>query len=99
MTSRVDTTPDDVELQPYSLTADWMGLGHKGNATMGGYSPVPVSEILTNRGREPISPAGHSPARWCDNHLLITLSYRWSHHAIEVALFAPKSPWPNELLM
>ena len=23
MTSRVDTTPHDVELQPYSLTADW----------------------------------------------------------------------------
>ena len=51
MTSRVDTTPHDVELQPYSLTADWLGLGHKGNAIMGGYSPVPVSEILTNRGR------------------------------------------------
>ena len=51
MISRVDTTPRDVESQPYSLTADWLGLGHKGNATMGGYSPVPVSEILTNRGR------------------------------------------------
>ena len=37
MTSRVDTTPRDVEPRPYSLTADWLGLGHKGNATMGGY--------------------------------------------------------------
>ena len=36
MTSRVDTTPHDVELQPYSLIADWLGLGHKGNATMRG---------------------------------------------------------------
>ena len=36
-TSRVDTTPHDVEPQPYSLTADWLVLGHKGNATMGGY--------------------------------------------------------------
>ena len=36
MTSRVDTTPHDVKLQPYSLTTDWQGLGHKGNATMGG---------------------------------------------------------------
>ena len=34
MTSRVDTTPCDVEPQPYSLTADWLGLGHKGNATI-----------------------------------------------------------------
>ena len=48
MTYRVDTTPHDVEPQPYSLTADWLGLGHKGSATM---SPVPVSEFLTNRGR------------------------------------------------
>ena len=37
MTSHVDTTPHDVELQPYSLTADWLGLGHKGNATKGSY--------------------------------------------------------------
>ena len=37
MTYRVDTTPHDVEPQPYSLTADWLGLGHKGSATMGGY--------------------------------------------------------------
>ena len=37
MTSRVDTTPHDLKPQPYSLTADWLGLGHKGNATMGGY--------------------------------------------------------------
>ena len=37
MTSRVDTTPHDVEPQPYSLTADWLGLGHTGNATIGGY--------------------------------------------------------------
>ena len=37
MTSRVDTTPDDVELQPYSITADWLGFGHKGNATMRGF--------------------------------------------------------------
>ena len=38
MTSRVDTTPHDVEPQPYSLTDDLLGLGHnKGNATMGGY--------------------------------------------------------------
>ena len=27
MTSRVDTARHDVELQPYSLTADWLGLG------------------------------------------------------------------------
>ena len=26
---------DDVEPQPYSLTADWLGLGHEGNATIG----------------------------------------------------------------
>ena len=36
MTYRVDTTPHDVEPPPYSLTADWLGLGHKGSATMGG---------------------------------------------------------------
>ena len=35
--SRVDTTPHDVELQLFSLTAAWLGLGHKGNATMAGY--------------------------------------------------------------
>ena len=34
MTSRVDTTPHDVEPQPYSITADWLGLGYKGNAIM-----------------------------------------------------------------
>ena len=27
----------DVEPQPCSLTAEWLGLGHKGSATMGGY--------------------------------------------------------------
>ena len=37
MTSRVDTTPHDVEPQSNSLIADWLGLGHKGSATMGGY--------------------------------------------------------------
>ena len=37
MTSCVDTIPHDVEPQPYSITADWLRLGHKGNATMGGY--------------------------------------------------------------
>ena len=37
MTYRVDTTPHDVEPQPYSLTADWLRLGHKGSATMGEY--------------------------------------------------------------
>ena len=45
MTSRLDTTPNDVELQlhtltelqPYSLTAEWLGLGNMGNATMEGY--------------------------------------------------------------
>ena len=36
MTSRGDTTLHDVEPQPYSLTADWLELGHKGSATMGG---------------------------------------------------------------
>ena len=34
MTYRVDTTPHDVKPQPYSLTTDWLGLGHKGSATM-----------------------------------------------------------------
>ena len=33
MTSRIGTTPHDVEPQPYSLTAFWLGLGHKGSAT------------------------------------------------------------------
>ena len=37
MTSRVDTTQHDVEPQPYYLTAEWLELEHKGNATMGGY--------------------------------------------------------------
>ena len=40
MTYSVDTTPHDVEPQPYSLTAGWLGLGHKGNATMEGYRVV-----------------------------------------------------------
>ena len=41
MTSRIDTTPHDVEPQLYSFTADWLGLGHNGNATMmGGYRVV-----------------------------------------------------------
>ena len=29
ITSRVDTAPHGVEPQPYWLTADWLGLGHK----------------------------------------------------------------------
>ena len=38
MTYRVDTTPHDVEPQPYSIAADWLGLRHKGSATaVGGY--------------------------------------------------------------
>ena len=38
MTSRVDTTTaHDVEPKRYSFTVNWLGLGHKGNATMGGY--------------------------------------------------------------
>ena len=37
MTYRVDTAPHDVEPQQYSLIADWLGLGHKSSATMGGY--------------------------------------------------------------
>ena len=36
MTSGVDTAPHGVEPQPYSLTADCLGLGHKGSATTGG---------------------------------------------------------------
>ena len=38
MASIVDTPAHGVELQPYSLTADWLGLGHKGEATMVGYA-------------------------------------------------------------
>ena len=38
MTSGVDTPAHDVELQPHSLTADWLGLGDKGKATMVGYT-------------------------------------------------------------
>ena len=37
MTYRVDTTPHSVEPEPYSLTADWLGFGHKGSASMRGY--------------------------------------------------------------
>ena len=38
ITSRVDTRPHDGDLQPYPLTADFLGLGHMGNATMVGYT-------------------------------------------------------------
>ena len=63
MIPRVDTALHGVALQRYWLAADWLGLGHEGSATTGGYNPIPVSEILTNRGRFPISPAArHSPA-------------------------------------
>ena len=51
MTSRVVTAPLVVEPQPYWLTADWLGLGYKGSATTGGWSPMPISDILTNQGR------------------------------------------------
>ena len=37
MIYRVEPTPYDVEHQSYSLAANWLGLGHKGSATMGGY--------------------------------------------------------------
>ena len=37
MTCRVDAAPHDVEPRPYSLTADWLGLGPRGSATTGGY--------------------------------------------------------------
>ena len=35
MTHRVDTTPHNVGPQQYSLTADWLGLGHKSSTIMG----------------------------------------------------------------
>ena len=38
MTSRVDTTPQEVEPESYSLPADWLGFGHKGRTTMQRYT-------------------------------------------------------------
>ena len=78
MTSRVDTATQDVELPNIHATRSLAGARtqvqrHHGQIL----SPVPVSAILTNRGRYAIAPTGkHSPARWCDNNLSFTLASR-----------------------
>ena len=46
MFSQIDTTLHGVELQRRWPIADWLGLGHRANATWGGYGPIAGSEIL-----------------------------------------------------
>ena len=76
MTSRVDTTPHDVEPQPYTLTADSLGLGNKGSATMGGYRVLcPFQKSCEtgddNRFLPRVDPAPYDGATMIYSHWLI----------------------------